>query len=57
MDSDNGFYLFLGTVIISICIGIITEPVYGWLFAGVMLLIVVIINLSIEARRNKHDHR
>lgn len=60
MSEDQGFTLFIGLVIISICIGTLHTAVYGWLTLGIGLIIMAFLSCIWSTRnkkRRKNDEK
>jgi hypothetical protein len=52
---DNSFTLFVGIVIISICIGTINSAVYGWLTFGSGLFILALLNALLTKNKGNNN--
>ncbi len=49
--------MFLGIIIIAICIGVIFEEVYGWLFLGVAFILGEILEIIIKSKKKGHHRK
>jgi hypothetical protein len=51
-DSDGaGCLVIIGAIIVAICIGKITQEVYGWLTLGGACIVIGLWSMVIDARR------